>query len=216
VDENKKLFGALQRREFIKMGAGSFALSLTGCATSSAPESPAPVKSDKAGLARPPEVGELVDPERLQTETWQEPWVWRPDRWPDDALELNVVASQNPGLSPSPGNPTPSLFSYNGSSPGPTVRVRMDGEVRFRVRNMLSTSRPTPPEKSVPSSRNRYSAAILRTRAIAILSFIRNRFSKCSPMRRSGRVGQSRNMSTAFMGHMSPTSILTACMFSRM
>ena len=151
---NKK---GLQRREFIKLSAGGLAASLSGCAASTAtdPSNPSvqdmPVARDDA-VAQPPvpEVGELIDPAMLPTETWQEPWVWHPGRWPNDALELNVVASQNPGMAPSPGNPAPSLFSYNGSSPGPTVRVRMDGEVRFRVRNMLGLDRRDTPVGPYP------------------------------------------------------------------
>jgi FtsP/CotA-like multicopper oxidase with cupredoxin domain len=144
LDENIKKRGhALQRREILKMGAGGLALTLGGCATSPQGEGAAPAgpraaaDETAAGLPLPPQPGDLVDPAILEVESWQEPWVWRPERWPDDALELNVVANQNPGQSPSPGNPAPSLFSYNGSSPGPTVRVQNDGEVRFRVRNTL-------------------------------------------------------------------------------
>jgi FtsP/CotA-like multicopper oxidase with cupredoxin domain len=147
----------LQRREFIKMGAGGLAASLSGCATTSTTESKETPDQEAAANAAgisaqsmPPEVGELIDPMLLQAETWHEPWVWQPERWPEDALELNVVASQNPGLSPSPGNPRPSLFSYNGSSPGPTVRVRSDGEVRFRVRNMLGLDQQSTPVGPYP------------------------------------------------------------------
>lgn len=155
VGSNNK--NGLRRREFIKLSAGGLAASLSGCAASTVAESsdPAvrdiPVARDDA-VAKPsvPEIGETVDPAMLPTESWQEPWVWRPEYWAEDALELNVVASQNPGLSPSPGNPTPSLFSYNGSSPGPTVRVRSDGEVRFRVRNTLGLDRHDTPVGPYP------------------------------------------------------------------
>ena len=92
----------------------------------------------------------MVDPTQLFAGNWQEPWVWRPDHWPGAALELNVVANQSPGHSTSPGNPTPSLFSYNGSSPGPTVRVRGDGEVRFRVRNVLGRDEAKTPVGPYP------------------------------------------------------------------
>jgi FtsP/CotA-like multicopper oxidase with cupredoxin domain len=63
--------------------------------------------------------------------------VWRPEEWPDGELVLNVTRHQNPGASPSPGNPAPSIFSYNGTSPGPTIRVRGDGVVKVKVRNLL-------------------------------------------------------------------------------
>ena len=71
------------------------------------------------------------------SENWQEPWIWRPEQWPGDSLDLNIVRKQNPGPSTSPGNRTPSLFNFNGSSPAPTVRVRADGVARIKLRNTL-------------------------------------------------------------------------------
>jgi FtsP/CotA-like multicopper oxidase with cupredoxin domain len=131
----------LQRREFIKLSAGGLAVSLAGSAAPSTADSPvareATVVGGEPSAPSPPEIGDLIDPVSAEAENWAEPWGWRPEQWPDSALELNLVASQNPGLSPSPGNPAPSLFSYNGTSPGPTVRARGGGEVRFRVRNTL-------------------------------------------------------------------------------
>lgn len=115
-----------QRRDILKLGATGLVASLSGCA-------PAVFRLPDST----PEVGGLVDPSRLQSETWQEPWIWRPEQWPGNPLELTVVRRQNPGMSTSPGNPAPSLFSFNGASPGPTVRVRNDAEVRFKVRNTL-------------------------------------------------------------------------------
>ncbi len=129
----------LARRDFIKLGTSSLALSLTACA--SAPtgkkRSDDAADADNRPPAPPPDIGDAIDPTELMSGNWQEPWVWRPEHWPGEHLELNVVANQSPGDAPSPGNPRPSLFSYNGNSPGPTVRVRSDGEVRFRVRNLL-------------------------------------------------------------------------------
>lgn len=121
--DNKSKF-APNRREFIKLSAAGVAASLAGCA--------APV------VMKPkPAPGGLIDPAKMQAESWQEPWTWRPELWPRAPLDLNMVESQNPGLSPSPGNPGPMLFSYNGTSPGPTIRVRNDGELRIKLRNML-------------------------------------------------------------------------------
>ncbi|MFV2007981.1 MAG: hypothetical protein ACC667_11060, partial [Longimicrobiales bacterium] len=144
----------LERRQFLKLGATGVAASLTGCATAGVPEPDAPAAESAPPTATPPEaaapaqttpptpeVGDLVNPLTTPAETWQEPWTWRPQDWPDAKLELNVVENQNPGASPSPGNPTPALFSYNGMSPGPTVRVRSDGTLRVKVRNMLGLNR---------------------------------------------------------------------------
>jgi FtsP/CotA-like multicopper oxidase with cupredoxin domain len=96
-----------------------------------------PERERVTGLRPTPSVGELIDPSRIGAETWQEPWIWRPDEWPDGQLVLNVTRHQNPGNSPSPGNPAPAIFSYNGRPFGPTIRVRGDGVVKLKVRNML-------------------------------------------------------------------------------
>ena len=143
----------LGRREFIKLGAGGLTVSLAACVASPAADeatnTSAPVDAG-APATPPPAPGDLIDPTQLQAGNWQEPWVWRPEHWPDAPLELNVVANQSPGHSPSPGNPTPALFSYNGVSPGPTVRVRSDGEVRFRVRNVLGLDQASTPVGPYP------------------------------------------------------------------
>ncbi len=140
----------IERREFIKLGASGMAVTLTGCAVSGLMETDegnkdsvaaAAAKSNTLAKQETPEVGKLIDPERARTEYWQEPWTWRPEQWPNESLELNVIRLQNPGPSTSPGNPVPAIFSYNGSSPAPTVRVRNDGEVRFKVRNTMGLNR---------------------------------------------------------------------------
>lgn len=147
------------RREFIKLGTAGIIGSLAACTVPGvqqiADEAPpeTPPAADR-GLSEkepvPPEVGNLVDPELLPAETWQEPWVWRPEAWPGDPLELNVVGRQNPGQSPSQGNPNPSLFSFNGISPGPTIRVRSDGELRIRLRNLLEMNHGWVPVGPMP------------------------------------------------------------------
>src|SRR5680860_1763415 len=70
-------------------------------------------------------------------ETWDEPWVWRPSDWPGQQLELNVVENENPGAIVGFGNPNAVLFSYNGSTPGPTIRMRGDEILLLRLRNLL-------------------------------------------------------------------------------
>ena len=141
-NDNKKI----ERREFIKLGASGVAVSLAGCATSGG-TGPSLVDDTSDEITRTgrkgaqeipiPEVGDLVDPATMESETWQDPWLWRPELWPDSNLDLNVIRNQNPGRSPSPGNPAGTLFSFNGVSPGPTIRVKSDGELRVRVRNTL-------------------------------------------------------------------------------
>ncbi len=145
--EGRKKLG---RRTFLKCSVAGVGATLYGCA------SPLRVTDPAASVAQPPateatEATEataatveipavretLVDPSNLQSETWQEPWTWRPEGWPEARLHLNVTRNQNPGRSPSPGNPTPALFTYNGASPGPTIRVRGDGTLRIKLRNLL-------------------------------------------------------------------------------
>jgi FtsP/CotA-like multicopper oxidase with cupredoxin domain len=150
-----------KRREFIKLSAAGVVGSLAACAApgtqreaAPAATAPEPESVPDRGLSKvepvPPEVGNLVDPELLPAETWQEPWTWRSEEWSGDSLELNVVGNQSPGPSPSPGNPNPSLFSFNGISPGPTVRVRNDGELLIRVRNLLGKNHGEVPVGPVP------------------------------------------------------------------
>ena len=71
------------------------------------------------------------------TETWTEPWVWRPSDWPGQQLELNVVENENPGEIVGFGNQSAVLFSYNGATPGPTIRMRGDETLLVRLRNLL-------------------------------------------------------------------------------
>jgi len=149
----------IERREFLKWGATGVAASLAACAPQIPPvqglppQGADPVARDTVSAAQsaepppaepgtpteptaPPEVGDLVDPASAR-ENWQEPWTWHPEEWPDAHLELNVIRNQNPGNSPSPGNPTGAVFSFNGTSPAPTVRVRNDGVLKIRLRNTL-------------------------------------------------------------------------------
>jgi FtsP/CotA-like multicopper oxidase with cupredoxin domain len=151
--------GGLERREFIKLGAAGVAVTLAGCASTeetlqSAPEAgetnPAELAVSETEKQPIPDIGELIDPEFAAGETWQEPWTWRPELWPDANLDLNFVQNQNLGNSPSPGNPTSSLFSYNGSSPGPTVRVRGDGTLQIKVRNTLGLNKNQTPVGPCP------------------------------------------------------------------
>ena len=71
-----------KRREFIKLGAAGVVGSLAACAVpnaqqEAASEAMAPERVPDRGLSEvepvPPEVGDLVDPELLPAETWQEP-----------------------------------------------------------------------------------------------------------------------------------------------
>jgi len=71
------------------------------------------------------------------SETWAEPWVWRPGDWPGQQLAMNVVENENPAAIVGLGNPGDILFSYNGATPGPTIRMKGDETLALRLRNML-------------------------------------------------------------------------------
>jgi len=155
--ENKN--NGLKRREFLKIGATGVGVALSGCVPGTTEDSGSGddegdgeiTSTGRKPPTRPiPEVGELVDPRTVQAENWQEAWLWRPERWADAPLDLNIVRTQNPGLSPSPGNPGPSLFSFNGTSPGPTVRVRSDGVLKLRLRNTLGLNEQQTPVGPCP------------------------------------------------------------------
>jgi FtsP/CotA-like multicopper oxidase with cupredoxin domain len=137
------------RREFIRIGITGVAAGMLGCRSDPAnsvaptPAGPGPRRSPTAGS------GEAT-PLNVQDPTWQEPWVWRPEAWPDAPLELNFVATQNPSAPVSPGTDTAPLFSYNGANPAPTIRVRTGGEVRIRLRNTLGLNEHLVPVGAAP------------------------------------------------------------------
>ena len=91
-------------------------------------------------------------------ESWLEPWVWQPGDWPGQQLELNVVENENPGDIVGYGNPSAILFSYNGATPGPTIRMRGDEILLARLRNMLGLNHgstyvgPYPDLKELPKN----------------------------------------------------------------
>ena len=73
----------------------------------------------------------------MRVEDWSEPWVWRPEEWPGQPLTLQIVGNRHVPRAVSPGNRFTPLFSFNGSSPGPTIRTRGDAVLRVKLRNML-------------------------------------------------------------------------------
>jgi FtsP/CotA-like multicopper oxidase with cupredoxin domain len=147
------------RREFLKLGTTGVVVGLAACSTpplvslNPAGESPAngTDTGDQASAEKAiPDLGNLLDPQTAGSENWQEPWTWRPADWPDAILDLNVSRNQSPGASTSPGNPTPAIFSYNGTSPGPTIRVRQDATLKLRVRNLMGLNEGEHPVGPAP------------------------------------------------------------------
>ena len=72
-------------------------------------------------------------------DTWAEPWVWRPSMWPNQQLHLNLVENGAPFAVTGAGfeNLRPLLFSYNGITPGPTIRMNGDETLSVELRNLL-------------------------------------------------------------------------------
>lgn len=140
----------LPRREFLKMAAAGTASAAVigsgGAVRSSFAQTPPPPNPAPFAPATIPSVPSgLLNPSIPRIGNWIEPWTWKPADWPGAQLELNVVANQNPGNSPSPGNLGGSIFSYNGHTPAPTIRVKSDGEVRIKIRNLMGLNRAETP-----------------------------------------------------------------------
>lgn len=78
-------------------------------------------------------------------ETWDEPWVWEPGKWPGETLHLNVVEHQTPSTIVGLGNAGAALFSYNGATPGPTIRMKGDETLRVKLFNHLGLNQGSTP-----------------------------------------------------------------------
>jgi len=138
------------RRKLIQAGAAGVTAAISAGATlgargQQAPPPPAPVPATTqvppALLpATPPAATGVLDPAALSAETWCEAWTWRPEEWPGQALDLNVVERNEPTKAPSPGQVFPGQFSFGGISPAPTIRVRSGGTIRVRLRNLLGAN----------------------------------------------------------------------------
>ena len=86
----------------------------------------------------------------MTVEDWTEPWLWRPSDWPNQPLALNVVGNAHPPRGTSPGNQFTPLYSFNGSSPGPTIRLRGTERLRVTVRNHLGPNLSRVPKGPAP------------------------------------------------------------------
>ena len=123
----------------------------TAAQAPAAPQAPPPLVP-----ATPPSATGLVDPASVPAETWCEAWTWRPEDWPGQPLDLNVVERNEPTKAPSPGQVFPGQFSFGGISPAPTIRVRSGGTIRIRLRNLLGANHgkmwigPCPDPPSIP------------------------------------------------------------------
>ena len=86
-------------------------------------------RRDRDRAQRPPEPPApetIANPATMRVEDWSEPWVWRPEEWPGQPLTLQIVGNRHLPRAVAPGNRFTPLYSFNGASPGPTIRTRGD------------------------------------------------------------------------------------------
>lgn len=124
------------RRRLLQLGAAGVAATVAAGSPGAAPGLQDPPATPRPPAAAPDAAG-VVDPAAMTVETWTEPWTWRAGDWPGQALDLNVVERNEPERAPSPGQIFPGQFSFGGISPAPTIRVRGDGVLNIRLRNLL-------------------------------------------------------------------------------
>lgn len=135
----------MDRRSFLRATAASAtaltALPLvgTGCATAASLTNPNQQGGDGSGSGRASkaQTPTLVSDNTPILETWTEPWLWRQSDWAAQQLPLTVMEHQHPGAAIGGGNQNAVLFSYGGSTPGPTIRVKGDETLYVKLRNVL-------------------------------------------------------------------------------
>ncbi len=139
----------MRRRELLRLGAAGIAA--VGARTFGvARAEQAPGSGQGPQPPRPPAVEQVADIPRMPAEDWTEPWIWRPAEWPNRSLALHVVGNAHPPRAASPGNRFTPLYSFNGSSPGPTIRMRGDERLRVTMRNHLGASFGRVPKGPAP------------------------------------------------------------------
>ncbi len=140
----------LRRREMLQLGAAGMAA--LGAArvplAARAPQTPGSGQGQQP--PKPPAADAVANPLTMVAEDWTEPWIWRPSDWPNQALALNIVGNAHPPRASSPGNRFTPLFSFNGSSPGPTIRMRGHERLRVTVRNHLGPNMSRVPKGPAP------------------------------------------------------------------
>ena len=142
----------LTRRSLLQMSAAG--LSAAGLAAIGSRSADVAAQTPGSGQGpQPPKApapDAIVNLAAAVVEDWTEPWVWRVSDWPNESLVLNVVGNPAPPRAVSPGNRFAPLYSFNGSSPGPTIRVRGDERLRVVVRNHLGENLGRVPKGPCP------------------------------------------------------------------
>ena len=140
----------MKRRELLQLGAASLAAIGARSASLAGSTSQTPGSGQGAKPPIPPAPDSLPNPAAANVEDWTEPWIWRPSEWPDQPLVLNLVGNRHPPRATMAGNRFTPLYSLNGSSPGPTIRMRGDERLRVTVRNHLGANYSRVPKGPCP------------------------------------------------------------------
>ena len=127
----------LKRRELLQLGIGGVSALGVAALPVATVETQTPGSGQGQQPPQPPTSTTVVDVRQMTVEDWTEPWIWRPSDWPGQPLALDVVGHAHPPRASSVGNRFTPLFSFNGSSPGPTIRLRGDDVLRVTFRNHL-------------------------------------------------------------------------------
>ena len=127
----------MKRRELLQLGVGG----IVALGSSGSPAAASGTQTPGSGQGRvppaPPAPDAVANLAEMSVEDWTEPWIWRPSDWPDQPLALNIVGNPHPPRATSPGNRFTPLYSFNGSSPGPTIRLRGNERLLVTLRNHL-------------------------------------------------------------------------------
>ncbi len=146
--DRRRLFG---RRQVLQLGAASVAALGMNAVPVAGREGEGQAGTGQGPQPpRPPAPEDVPNPRAQPVEDWSEPWVWRSSEWPGEALALHLVGNAHPPRATSPGNQYTPLFSYNGSSPAPTIRMRGDETLRITLRNTLGPNTSQVPVGAAP------------------------------------------------------------------
>src|SRR5688500_4322172 len=140
----------LARRELLQISAAGLAAMVAPDVTTVAATVQTPGSGQGAKPPQPPAPDAIQNPATMRIEDWSEPWVWRPEEWPGQPLTLQIVGNRHVPRALSPGNQFTPLYSFNGASPGPTIRIRGDATLRVKLRNMLGPNHGQVPKGPAP------------------------------------------------------------------
>ena len=129
----------MKRRELLQLSVGGL-VTLAATTPRSFAADAQPGSGQGPPAPRPPAPDGIVNLAAKRVEDWSEPWIWRPSDWPTQTLALNLVGNAHPPRATSTGNPYTPLYSFNGASPGPTIRLRGNERLRVSLRNHLGPS----------------------------------------------------------------------------